>query len=85
MKSGGNYMKLSIGKKISLGFAILLLSTLIIAAVSLFSLQSAKEDLNSIKQADTRAELASNTLLYINQAALGGRGFIAYGTETMAK
>jgi methyl-accepting chemotaxis protein len=74
-------MQFSIGKKIGLGFTVMLVLLVVLAGTLFWTLQSAKQQLTEIEKATERNALAMDSALYFRGAVAAIRGYIAYGDE----
>jgi len=74
-------MKMSIGKKIGSGFAIMVLLIISLGITCFFSLQVAKVKITEIKEASQRSDLATTSALASRSFVSAMRGIFAYGDE----
>lgn len=78
-------MKLTVGKKISLGFILMLLLVVVLGGNSFFSLQTEKEHIEAIHIANQQQDLSARIINEFISAVAAIRGFIAYGDERYYK
>ncbi len=74
-------MKLSVGKKIAIGFGIMIMLILVLGISCFISLQDAKARITEIRVADQRSQLATASALAQREALASTRGIFAYGRE----
>lgn len=74
-------MKISVGKKIGLGFLVMLVFIVIFIIATFSTLQNTKNDLEEISKANERSNLSLESNLYFREATSAIRGYIAYGDE----
>jgi methyl-accepting chemotaxis protein len=80
-KKGGIVMRLSVGKKIAIGFGIMIMLILVLGISCFISLQDAKARITEIRVADQRSQLATASALAQREALASTRGIFAYGRE----
>lgn len=74
-------MRLKIGTKISLGFAVMLVLVIVLGGNSVISLQNSKASLSSLEEAEKRLVMELEIENEYKTAVAAIRGFIAYGDE----
>jgi methyl-accepting chemotaxis protein len=80
-KKGGIIMRISVGKKIGIGFGIMITFILVLGISCYISLQDAKVRITEIRIADQRSQLATASALAQREALASTRGIFAYGRE----
>lgn len=78
-------IRFSIGKKIGLSFAVMLVLLVTLAGTLFWTLQSTKQQLKEIEQAAEGNALAMGAALYFKGTVAAIRGYIAYGDEKFYK
>lgn len=74
-------MKLSIGRKLRLGFGIMLVIIVSIVVTCFILMQDTKTRIGNIHEASQRSDLASDAALNIRNVMVGIRGVLAFGEE----
>ncbi len=78
-------IKLSIGKRIGLGFFVMLLLVVVLAGSSFWTSHFTKQQLESIGASTERNSLATDVALNFKATVASIRGYIAYGDEKFYK
>jgi len=78
-------LKLTVGAKISGGFAVIIFLIIGMVGFSYYSLQEEKANLTNIQQASERQGLADDVLIAYKNAIAGLRNYVAFGDENVAR
>ena len=80
-----DHLKLRVGAKIALGFAIVILIQLAMGGTSYFSAGKVEDQVGAIQRSSQRVEQITAVDQAFTAAVLASRGYMLYGTENYAK